>query len=88
MHGAYIVRQNAHRHLNIFYLFFTRRDRGLFKGDTVFFDREGGGGEGGLEKKPPVSQWSAGSCLCIILLTSSLRMVRWPSCECTGPQTE
>ena len=48
------------------------RDRGLFKGDTIIFGGEGGGG---LEKTPPVFHWSGGSCLCITVLTSSL--IRW-----------
>ena len=33
---------------------------------------EGEGG-GGLEKTHPVFQWSGGSCLCIIVLISSLK---------------
>ena len=78
-----------HTDISIFFTYFSLGEIGGYSKETPYFlIGKGEGGGGGLEKKPPVSQWSAGSCLCIILLTSSLRMVRWPSCECTGPQTE
>ena len=55
VHEAFIVGQTAQT-FKSFYLFFTGRDGAIQRRHHIF-------GEGGLEKTPPVSQWSGGSCL-------------------------
>ena len=39
---TFICQANCTKTFQSFYLFFTGRDRRLFKGDTIFFDGEGG----------------------------------------------